>query len=82
MNKPELTRALSMYESNPQTCIDNGDLGIFDGYGLPDFKPVNCRIVDVARLIGWQCQYIGGGLDMVELNELARLGRKRFNLLD
>ena len=82
MNKTELSKAFKMYEENQQYCVDNGDLSLFWGFGLPDFKPVHCLLRDVARLIGWQCACMDGTYDMVALNEIAKLGRTRFIIID
>jgi hypothetical protein len=54
----------------------------FNGYGLPTFGSIVCTTKQLARLIRWQCQYMSGGFDMVELNELQRIGRHRFTIID
>lgn len=54
------------------------DLAPFDGFGLPEFQPVTVTIRQVARLIRWQAQYIGGGWDSTALDEIRSCGRRRF----
>lgn len=57
-------------------------LALFDGFALPDFQPVTCRIMDVVALIIWQCAQFNGGWDMAALNEIREAGRKRFLIVD
>ena len=82
MTTNQFTTAYQLYVSTPDIAIRDGDLDVFYGFGLPDFDPVVCRLVDVARLIGWQAQYLGGGFDLIALNEIRNLGRTRFTIID
>ena len=76
MTTQQFRAAFQAYERGDLT-MDN--LHIFDGFGLPDFEPVTCRIEDVAGLIAWQCSYINSdGIDVDALNEIRKFGRKRF----
>ena len=78
MTKPELTKALAIAKSEKELNDSNASIDIFDGYGLSCFKPVHVTIDQVARLIRWQCAYIGGGWDAKELDNLCHLAKKRF----
>lgn len=57
------------------------DITIFDGYGLPSFKQVVCTIRQIAFLIRWQVAMLSGGYDADALNELASVGRRKFNVV-
>jgi hypothetical protein len=57
-------------------------LSVFDGFGLPEFKPIWCTVKQVARLIRWQCQFMNGTWDTVELNSIANFGRKKFKIIN
>ena len=78
MTKTELTEAFAMSRDNPDNCVHFGDIWVFAGYGLHGFKPVHCRLIDIARLLLWQCQNLDGSWDMEEMGEIAKLGRKLF----
>jgi len=78
MNKPELKLALELAKSNqPLPTIPS----CLNGYGLPGFTPVYVTIQAIAALIQWQCVCLDGSLDSEALNELATLGRKRFQII-
>jgi len=79
MTKPELDQAWRLAQSDADLSAEN--LDIFDGFGLPGFQPVYCTQRQVARLIRWQCQYMNGEWDMAALNEIARCGRRGFQIL-
>jgi len=78
MTNDQLTKATKLATSSKELPLCSG---LFDGYGLPDFKPVYCSLQAVAELIRWQCVQLNGQLDMVEYNDLARLGKKRFLII-
>jgi len=64
-------------------CKGNGrtsNIHLFDGYGLPGFKPVECLPEDFAGLIVWQTFQFNGEVDTEALKELKRY-RKRFELI-
>jgi len=52
------------------------------GYGLSDFKPVHTTLSAVAKVIRWQALQFNGQWDMTELNELAKLARRKFIIVD
>ena len=80
MNAAQFKKAFSLADSD--RCLDNVDDTHLFGYGLPDFKPVFTTIEAVAKVIRWQARYLNGKWDQNELNEIARLGRKRFLILN
>ena len=53
----------------------------FDGFGLPDFRPVTCTVEALAMLIRWQCFQLNGEINAEALQEIAVCGRRRFTLL-
>lgn len=87
MTNAQLTAALAIAQDNGVRFIDATgkhleDISIFDGFGLPDFKGVVCTLRQVAFLIRWQCvDILGRGMDSVALNEIANVGRWKFNIV-
>lgn len=80
MNAAQFKQAFSLADSDVDlTGVDDSHLF---GYGLRDFKPVFTTIEAVAKIIRWQAHYLNGKWDQNELNEIARLGRKRFLILN
>ena len=77
MTKNEFKQAVEMVEKRE-------DLSKFDdsnlfGCGLSDFKfPVYTTIGAVARLVAWQARTFAGTWDSVELDNMARIARKKF----
>lgn len=80
MNAAQFKQAFSLADSD--TYLGHVDDTHLFGYGLPDFKPVFTTIEAVAKVIRWQARYLNGKWDQRELNEIARLGRKRFLILN
>ncbi len=56
----------------------NHCLSIFDGFGLPGFRPITVTLFQVARLIRWQALQINGEWDNEALNDVRNFGRCRF----
>ena len=81
MTKSEFQRAWALAQSDEE-LINKVDLGPFDGFGLPEFKPVVVTTAQVAALLRWQGQYIFGGWDMEAVNQVRQLGRRRFEVID
>lgn len=75
MNKTQVSKALELAKSD---IIIREDIGVFDGYGLVDFKPINCSLESIAALIRWECVYFNGNIDTQALNDLIIIGRKKF----
>ena len=81
MNRAQLNQAFALARSDADLRTE--DISVFDGFGLPDFEPVYVTIESVAALIRWQCRDIfGGGFDAEALDEIARLGRCRFHIIE
>lgn len=81
MNAAEYKAAFAIADD---TSIDlsGEDISIFDGYGLPDFKPVVATLRQVARLMRWQALYMmtkpgASRWDAEELTSIRNLFRKR-----
>ncbi len=79
MNKKEVTEVMELVNADAQYGFDG--IEVFDGYGLPNFVPVNVTKLQVAKLVRWQCGLLNGQLDSEELNNLVNLGRHRFNII-
>ena len=79
MKTSDLDKALALARSDVPLNIE--DLSIFDGFGLPDFKPVTCTVEALAMLVRWQCFCLNGSIDAEALQEIATLGRHRFYVL-
>ena len=78
MTRPEFKQSFAIAQSN-EFLPDSGEL--FWGFGLPDFKPVKCTLRHVAELIRWQARQLNGEWDMPAVQEIADLGRKRFEIV-
>lgn len=80
MNKQEFSRALEAAKSDE--CFLDVDDSLLFGCGLVDFEPVHCSTKQVAKLIRYQAQYLNGNWDWNEINDLARIARKKFIILE
>ncbi|MDY7107506.1 MAG: hypothetical protein SYC29_02615 [Planctomycetota bacterium] len=80
MTKNDLSEALALARSDA-TLPGPEELGIFDGYALPDFQPIDCTLELLAALLRWEVVTFSGGIDHEALNELSRCGRHRFRVL-
>jgi hypothetical protein len=79
MKTADLDRALALARS--EASLNVADLSIFDGFALPDFRPVTCTVEALAMLVRWQCVCFDGSIDAEALQELATCGRRRFLVL-
>lgn len=79
MTKDQATQAMEIAQSNEENLC--GNIDIFNGFGLSDFKPVYTTLRDVAGLIRWQCFQLDGNVNAEALNDLVTLGRKRFMII-
>ena len=79
MRKADLEQALVIARSKAR--LDMAETVIFDGFGLPDFRPVTCTVEALAALVRWQCIRFDGSVDAEALDEIATCGRKRFQVL-
>ena len=78
MTKQQFKQALELAESG-NTDVSNIDL--FYGFGLKDFKTVNCLLKDIAGLINWQARQLNGLLDTEAVSEIFKF-KHRFNIMD
>lgn len=87
MTKAELSRAVMLAQSDAilPTFVGPGSSeslnSTFDGFGLPDFQVVDVTIVAVAALVRHQCVTLNGELDQDALQEIASVGRHKFNVV-
>ena len=80
MTRQQLETAVRLALS--RTDLELADLAMFDGFGLPDFRPVTVTTRALAMLIRWQCVQLNGQLNAESLDEIATLGRRRFAVVD
>lgn len=81
MTAAEFKNAFAIAD-NTSLDLSGEDISIFDGYGLPEFKPVVATLRQVARLMRWQAMYIAtkpgeSRWDAEELTSIRDLFRKR-----
>lgn len=76
MTTAEFKTAFSI--ANGPADLSAVDLAPFDGFGLPEFKPVTVTLSQVARLIRWQAAQLNGDWNSEMLNEVRDCGRRRF----
>ena len=79
MLKTDLIRALAMARSAQPLGVDGIEL--FNGFGLPGFATVSCTAHALAQLIRWQCINFDGSVDSPALDEIARFGRRRLQVI-
>jgi len=79
MKAIDLSNALTLARSDASLNLD--DISIFDGFGLPDFRPIVCTLEALAVLVRWQCIRFDGSVDAEALDEIATCGRHRFTVL-
>lgn len=79
MTNNEFNRAFALADSDVELSDDAAHL--FDGFGLSDFTPVHVTLSQVAELIRWQARNLDGSWDNDALQEVANLGRRRFNII-
>ena len=86
MTTKQLSAAMTMAQDMKVRFInDEGqhlvDISVFDGFGLENFKPVVVTLRQLAALIRWQCFCFNGDIDSDNLNEIARVGRRKFTVV-
>jgi len=81
MTKEQFSQAWKIAK-NKDIDLENIDDSILFGCGLSDFAPVYTTIETVAKLLRWQCLFIfGDGFDTQELNRMATIARKKFQII-
>jgi hypothetical protein len=81
VTRQQLQQALEIAQSDVDLSAESQDSGIFNGYGWPSFEPVTVTIRQVAELIRWQAINFDGTVNARELNALASVGRRKFQVL-
>jgi len=78
MTKAQFDEAFAMAKSDRDLPPCDG---IFLGFGLDDFKPVTVDVEAVAGLLRYQGQYLFGGWDWVNVDEVRRHGKRKFMII-
>lgn len=82
MLKSEFNKAFAMAKDRSIELL-HVDNKILHGCALPDFEyPVHCTTEQLAALIRWDCQGFDSGWDSEQLDQIAKIGKKKFILLD
>lgn len=82
MTKNELAGAVELSRKRQGIPFPVTNLHRFNGFSLPSFEPIVCTLADIADLIRWQCSMVfGGGMDIVALQEIADIGRRKFQVV-
>lgn len=79
MTTKQFNQALSLATSKEN--LRDASIGVFDGFGLPDFQVVYVTLRQVARLIRWQALQFNGELDQAALREVKFFSKKRFSII-
>lgn len=79
MTSKEFSAAFKIAQSKRH--LGDEAAGLFDGFGLPDFKVVHVTLDQVAELIRWQALQMNREFDPVALQEIADAGRKKFMII-
>lgn len=79
MTTKEFKQAIQLAED--KTDLSGFDIDCFDGCGLLDFKPIFVSIGQVARFIEYQARYLCGGWDQTELQYIANIARRKFQIV-
>jgi len=78
MTKSELSKATKMAQEGNAGILETDK---FLGFGLTNFQPVTVTLKELAQLVAWQCVQLNGEIDGDALNEIARHGRHRFQIV-
>lgn len=79
MTKAEMTKAVELAKTRKVSVPT--DLTVFDGFGFRDYKPVYVTLDAVAALVNWQALQFNGTYDPEAINEIAIVGRKKFQII-
>ena len=80
MTSKQFKEAADLALNHPEIKLLDVDTSHFLGCGLPEYKTVFCTIREVAALIRWQCQYLCGGYDVEELQNMALIAKCKFQI--
>lgn len=80
MKKSQLDQAVKVAQDQSQSLL-NEDITIFNGFALTGFKTVVCTIRQLAALVRWQAVQLNGSIEGTALNEIANIGRHKFNVV-
>ena len=87
MTKTELSRAVRLAQSDADlpTFLGPGSSeslnNMFEGFGLINFPAKDVTLVALAALVRHQCLMMNGNLDHDALEEIANVGRRKFNVV-
>jgi hypothetical protein len=77
MTKTEFKAAFKIAQDST-VDLSKVDDGYLFGCGLKDFKPVSVRLVEVAKLLRWQGYRWDGSWDMIEVEKVREIAKKKF----
>lgn len=77
MTTKQFNEAVKLSATYPEA-----DTLCFDGFGLPDFKPVYVTLKQVAALINWQARFFDGNFDQEALAEVKRYSKNKFLIVE
>jgi len=84
MTKNEFSLAVAMAQSDVELPALLNDVAMCEltaGYEAKSFKDIHITIAGVAQVIRHQCCQLDGGMDAVELDKIARIGRHKFMIV-
>lgn len=76
MTTKEFKQVVKMIESGVD--LSQFDDSTLHGCALPGFEPVHTTLGAVAKLVQYQARTFAGTWDASELNELARIAKRKF----
>lgn len=79
MTKQEFKEAFAL--AKKEKDMSEVDTRILEGCGLPGFRPIHCTLRQVAALLRWQALLLSGEWDTKELNVLAIIARRKFQII-
>lgn len=82
MTRQEANAAFAIADNKEISLYPDVDTSIFDGFGLAGFGPVHVTLRQVAALMRWQALQFNGQWNAEALDEVVKLGRTRFMILD
>lgn len=74
MNIHDMNEAIRIAKSDAD--LDHLSISAFDGYAMKEFKPIECTIEQVAKLIRYQARYFNGDWDHRAIDEVVMFRHK------
>lgn len=67
---------------NPTLDLSATDITMLVGYGRPSFRQTHTTLAAVAKIIRWDALQLDGEWDAEALEEICKVGRKKFLIVD